>query len=178
MPDSFAIVGFSQGAMLALHMASLGSGGCGVVSLSGMLAWPEAVHEQAAFSRPPVLFIHGEKDPIVPIACMRLAAQTMNAAGFATGMLERGGLEHNIDAVGIRETVNFLRAQLRAFPDGENPDADSSSARSRAASAGMGLGAAAQGNARTPTSARRQDAPNSGVGDPQAKAQSARRSDN
>ena len=65
-PKALALVGFSQGAMMALHVAPRRPQAiAGVVAISGRLLAPEALAAEALV-KPPVLLIHGDQDPVVP----------------------------------------------------------------------------------------------------------------
>ncbi|MDP4032278.1 MAG: dienelactone hydrolase family protein, partial [Pseudorhodobacter sp.] len=71
--EALALVGFSQGSMLCLHIAPRRKRAlAGVVSFSGRLLVPERLAAEARV-KPPVLLIHGDADPMVPFADMALA---------------------------------------------------------------------------------------------------------
>ncbi|MGB5837416.1 MAG: dienelactone hydrolase family protein, partial [Albidovulum sp.] len=73
--DRLAIVGFSQGTMMALHVIPRRAVPvAGVVGFSGRLLQPEKLKAEA-LSKPPVLLVHGDADPMVPFADMGLAGQ-------------------------------------------------------------------------------------------------------
>ena len=68
-----AVVGFSQGTMMALQVGlhrrrTL----AGIVGYSGMLA-DEAGLADPAITRPPILLIHGDADPMIPVAAFHQA---------------------------------------------------------------------------------------------------------
>src|SRR5947209_19448576 len=72
LPSSaLALVGFSQGTMLALHVGLRRTAApFAIVGYSGLLAEPaQAAAENVATeikSRPPVLLIHGDRDDLIP----------------------------------------------------------------------------------------------------------------
>jgi phospholipase/carboxylesterase len=72
--DRLALVGFSQGTMMALHIGPRRTRQlAGIVGFSGMLADPEALASEVK-TKPPVLLIHGAADPTLPVAAIpRLA---------------------------------------------------------------------------------------------------------
>ncbi|HET6518727.1 MAG TPA: alpha/beta fold hydrolase [Geminicoccaceae bacterium] len=109
-----ALVGFSQGTMMALYTALRRPRACaGVVGYSGALIGAEALPTEAR-SRPPVLLIHGDADEIVPAAALDLAVQGLRAAEISVQWRLRPGLPHAIDPDGIACGAAFLQA---AFAD-------------------------------------------------------------
>ncbi len=65
-PDRMVLVGFSQGTMMALHVAPRRDVAvAGVVGFSGRLLTPEVLAEEARV-KPPVLLIHGDQDEVCP----------------------------------------------------------------------------------------------------------------
>lgn len=107
-----ALVGFSQGTMMALHVALRRKApiAC-VLGYSGLLVAPEALGAEIR-SRPPVLLVHGEDDPVVPFANMAVAEQTLRAQGVAVQSQPCPGLDHGIDEAGIAAGAAFLGQAL------------------------------------------------------------------
>jgi phospholipase/carboxylesterase len=106
---ALALVGFSQGTMMALHVAPRRSPGPGaVVGFSGALVAPERLPREAV-SRPPVLLVHGDADEVVPVESMFAAVHALQAAEIPVQWLVRPGLGHAIDPVGIEAAGRFLR---------------------------------------------------------------------
>lgn len=111
--DRLAFVGFSQGTMMALYVALRRPRACaGVVGYSGALIGADALPLEAK-SKPPVLLVHGEADPIVPFQAMAAAAAGLKAAGIPVETLARPGLPHSIDDEGLRRGGAFLAQRLR-----------------------------------------------------------------
>lgn len=68
-----AIVGFSQGTMMALHVGLRRKQPvAAIVGYSGMLTGAAELRHDIQ-SRPPVLLVHGSHDPIVPVAALHTA---------------------------------------------------------------------------------------------------------
>ena len=111
-PDRLALVGFSQGAMMALDRAlRLPEGQRAIVGFSGMVA--SAIKSPvAAGSRPPILLIHGTADPVVPFASLAGAEAVLAAAGFPVETMTRPGLGHGIDREGAERAAAFLAGRL------------------------------------------------------------------
>ncbi|SDB22944.1 alpha/beta hydrolase [Bauldia litoralis] len=109
---NLALVGFSQGAMMALHVGPRRPAPiAGIVSYSGMLAGPERLAEEAV-GKPPVLLVHGDADPIVPVMALHGAVPALAEAGFAAEWHVSPGLEHGIDGAGLQLGAAFLRRVL------------------------------------------------------------------
>jgi phospholipase/carboxylesterase len=112
LPDALALVGFSQGAMMCLHLAPRREMpvAC-VVAISGRLLKPERLAQQTV-SRPPVLLIHGDQDPVVPFQDMALAGNALLEAGFPTFGHVMKGTGHGIAPDGLGVAVQFLAERL------------------------------------------------------------------
>lgn len=109
---ALALVGFSQGAMMALHVAPRRAAPlAGVVAVSGRLMAPERLVAEAA-SRPPVLVMHGDQDEVVPFAEMAAAGEALVAAGFETYGHVMKGAGHGIAPDGLSVALAFLRDRL------------------------------------------------------------------
>jgi phospholipase/carboxylesterase len=110
--EALALVGFSQGTMLALHVGPRRKGRiAGIVGYSGLLPDPEFLtHEMR--HRPPVLLVHGEADPLIPAMATYAAVQVLGQAGFQVEWHIRPGLEHGIDEEGLTLGADFLRRVL------------------------------------------------------------------
>ena len=105
-----ALVGFSQGTMMALYVAPRRPRPCAaVLGHSGALIGAETLPAEAR-SRPPVLLIHGDADDIVPVRALDLAVRGLQAAEIPAQWRVRPGLPHAIDPDGIRCGAAFLEA--------------------------------------------------------------------
>lgn len=109
---ALALVGFSQGTMVALG-AGLARREriAGIVGFSGMLAGaaPAPVSADRAL---PILLVHGEADQVIPAEATRIAADMLGAAGHAVEWHLRPNLPHGIDAEGMIMAAEFLRRVL------------------------------------------------------------------
>jgi phospholipase/carboxylesterase len=107
-----ALVGFSQGTMMALHVGPRRKGGiAGIVGYSGLLAGPEYLAAEAAH-KPPILLVHGEADPLIPVVALHAAAPVLGAAGLSVEWHVSPGLGHGIDPEGLTLGAEFLRRVL------------------------------------------------------------------
>ncbi len=111
-PEKLALVGFSQGAMMALHTGlRRAAAPAGVVAFSGALVGPE--HLAEATARPPVLLLHGTHDEVVPFEALIQALEGFTKAGMAAEFHFGHGLGHGIDGEGLRHAGEFLAAAFR-----------------------------------------------------------------
>ncbi|MCC1480595.1 alpha/beta hydrolase [Roseibaca sp. Y0-43] len=111
-PDALALVGFSQGTMLSLHVAPRRAQPVGaLVGFSGRLLAPELLGAET-ISRPPVLLVHGDQDDVVPVASMPEAADALVAEGFETYSHISKGTAHGIAHDGLSLALSFLRDKL------------------------------------------------------------------
>lgn len=107
-----ALIGFSQGTMMALHVAPRRAEAlAGVVGFSGALMEPPLFAAEIR-SHPPVCLIHGTADEVVPFASMAVAQSALATAGITAETHARPGLGHGIDEEGIALTVEFLKRVL------------------------------------------------------------------
>jgi phospholipase/carboxylesterase len=109
--SDLALVGFSQGTMMALHVGPTRSTAlAGIVGYSGMLADASAL--AAARTKPPVLLIHGDADPMIPVTAFHQAKTALEAAGFGVESQVSRGLAHSIDMPGLQLGGAFLKRVL------------------------------------------------------------------
>jgi phospholipase/carboxylesterase len=111
-PDVYALVGFSQGAMMVLF-AGLRRPvpPLAILAYSGALIAPSSLVCELA-NRAPVLLVHGEADDVVLAARSREAEAALAAAGVPVESTFVPGLGHGIDETGISVGALFLQ---RAF---------------------------------------------------------------
>lgn len=113
-PERLALVGFSQGTMMALEVAPRRFRQlAGVVGFSGRFLDPDTLAPNVA-TRPPILLAHGDQDPVVPFANMTIAADTLAAAGFQVQTHAMKGTPHGISPDGVTVARQFLHGLLVA----------------------------------------------------------------
>jgi phospholipase/carboxylesterase len=107
-----ALVGFSQGAMMALHAGPLRPRQlAGIIGYSGLLADPAALIKTTV-QTPPVLLVHGDRDDVIPVAAIFSAAQGLAAAGIPLEWHISPGVPHGIGPDGLDLGLYFLRSVL------------------------------------------------------------------
>ena len=111
-PEALALVGFSQGTMMSLHIAPRRPAPiAALVGFSGRLLSPETLADEAR-SKMPVLLIHGDADPMVPVQSLPEAADALVKAGFEAYTHICKGLGHSIDNEGLSLALGFLKDKL------------------------------------------------------------------
>jgi phospholipase/carboxylesterase len=110
-PQHMALVGFSQGAMMALHVGLRRPNGLGaIVSYSGMVLGPEHLDEISC--KPPVFLAHGSIDDVVPFAVMAPSSEALMEAGIDVSGYVEQGVGHGIDGEAAWLGAEFLKKQL------------------------------------------------------------------
>jgi phospholipase/carboxylesterase len=111
--DALALVGFSQGTMLALHIGlRRRNAPAAIVGYSGLLVLPPGPGSDGfaaeISARPPVLLVHGDLDDLIPAQALFQAAQGLAALGVPVQWHLSAGVGHGIDAEGLRHGGEFL----------------------------------------------------------------------
>src|ERR1700731_1319499 len=118
-PSALALVGFSQGTMMALHVGlRRATAPFAIVGYSGVLVAPfGAKPEKLAGeikSRPPVLLIHGDRDELIPVDALFQSAAGLASLGIPVEWHMSLGVGHGIDQEGLRHGGEFLARRLTA----------------------------------------------------------------
>lgn len=111
-PSQVALVGFSQGTMMALHVAPRRAQAlAAVLGYSGAMIGEELLPRQI-ITKPPVHLIHGDADDVVPFRSMAMAAAALSRAGIDVTTAARPRLGHGIDPEGLMQGGAFLAEQF------------------------------------------------------------------
>jgi phospholipase/carboxylesterase len=107
------LVGFSQGAMMALHVGlRRPRAPAAIVAFSGLLVGGEHLGEAKARSPrgepPPILLVHGDQDPMIPVDALFVAMNELAAAEIPNQWHLSMGVGHGIDAGALRHGGLFL----------------------------------------------------------------------
>ncbi|WP_397544359.1 dienelactone hydrolase family protein [Roseovarius salis] len=113
LPEQVVLFGFSQGTMMALHVAPRRDDEmAGIVGFSGRLLSPDLLKEEVQ-SRPPVMLIHGDQDDVVPPQSLPEAAEALQAAGWKDVYAHvMKGTAHGIAQDGLEVALAFMRDKL------------------------------------------------------------------
>ncbi|HEX4767401.1 MAG TPA: PHB depolymerase family esterase [Lichenihabitans sp.] len=109
-----ALVGFSQGTMMALHVGlRRARPPAGILGYSGVLVGAEHLGEAAASpgtgrKPPPVLLVHGDADNVIPVEALFTSAESLGKAEVPTQWHLSFGVAHGIDQGGLKHGGQFL----------------------------------------------------------------------
>lgn len=107
---NLALVGFSQGTMMALQTGLTRETACaGVLGFSGAY-YPDPLTQTR--SKPPVSLIHGDADMVLSLEYFHNAVENLNAQGIQPETHIRPFLGHGIDPVGLQLGTAFLKKVL------------------------------------------------------------------
>jgi phospholipase/carboxylesterase len=118
LPDSaLALVGFSQGTMMALHVGlRRARAPAAILGYSGVLVGPEYLSEAKARTPkgepPPVLLVHGEADEMIPVDALFQSAEDLGKADIPTQWHLSRGVGHGIDGGGLMHGGMFLASSF------------------------------------------------------------------
>ncbi len=116
-PDRLALVGFSQGTMMALHTGLRRAiSPAAILGYSGVLVGPE--HLAEATGNPKLLLVHGDRDEVIPLDALFMSADALGKAEIPCQWHLSFGIGHGIDGGGLRHGGLFLAQSLY----GRTPD--------------------------------------------------------
>ncbi|MEO1918223.1 MAG: prolyl oligopeptidase family serine peptidase [Paracoccaceae bacterium] len=111
-PERTIIFGFSQGAMMALHVGPRREMAfAGIVGFSGRLLEPGLLEAEMQ-SKPPILLVHGDSDDMVPPAVLPEAADALVKAGFEVYTHISKNTGHGIAPDGLNMALRFIKMKL------------------------------------------------------------------
>lgn len=106
--SQLALVGFSQGTMMALHTGLRRTiPPAAILGYSGVLAGPEHLQAEVR-TTPPILLVHGEADDVIPANALFGSAEALAKAGIPCAWHLSPGMPHTIDQDGLRLGGAFL----------------------------------------------------------------------
>jgi len=112
-PSALALVGFSQGTMMALHVGlRRAAAPAAIVGYSGLFVLPnngapESVAKEIT-ARPPVLLVHGDQDELIPPQALNFSTQALAELEVPVEWHMSTGVGHGIDGEGLRHGGAFL----------------------------------------------------------------------
>lgn len=108
--DRVALVGVSQGAIMALDGVASGRWKVGaLVTFAGLLPLPPT----SSSPQTRILMMHGSADKTIPPAATSVAASQLESAGFNVVSKIYPGVGHTISSEEARDAVNFLRDRFK-----------------------------------------------------------------
>lgn len=109
-PENLALVGFSQGTMLALELMFHIPGIRSIIGYSGAFYPPVAKLLESPL--PQVFLSHGDFDTVVPFAAFKEAERQLSLFNIHPTTHVSSGLGHSIDMEGIRLGGDFLKGSF------------------------------------------------------------------
>src|SRR5215469_18416226 len=111
-PRALALVGFSQGTMMALHVGlRRPAAPAAIIGYSGLLALPSedpAAVKLDIRARPPILLVHGEADDLIPAEALFASAESLARLEIPVEWHLSLRVGHGIDGEGMRHGGEFL----------------------------------------------------------------------
>jgi phospholipase/carboxylesterase len=119
-PSALALVGFSQGTMMSLHVGLRRAvPPAAIVGYSGMLILQGDTdvegYKPQIRARPPLLLIHGDRDELIPVDALFHSTQALAALEVPVEWHISAGIGHGIDPEGLRQGGDFLARRFRAL---------------------------------------------------------------
>ena len=116
-PSALALVGFSQGTMMALHVGlRRATAPAALVGYSGMLVLKGDKdidgYRPEIRARPPVLLVHGDADEVVPVDALFHSTDALAKLDVPVEWHLSAGVGHGIDGEGLRHGGQFLARRL------------------------------------------------------------------
>ena len=109
-----ALVGFSQGTMMALHVGlSRPNPVAGILGYSGAIASGEVLSPLIK-NKPPIQLVHGDMDQMIPSGAMDSAATFLRGEGLEVETHLSPGVGHGIAPDGIEIGTAFLHKVLNS----------------------------------------------------------------
>ena len=111
--SALALVGFSQGTMMALHagLRRARAPAC-ILGYSGTLVGPEHLAEATARradgSPPPILLVHGDSDDVIPADALFVSSDDLAKADIPCQWHLSRGVGHGIDEAGLLHGGLFI----------------------------------------------------------------------
>ncbi|MDB5614844.1 MAG: Phospholipase/carboxylesterase [Devosia sp.] len=108
LPENTILAGFSQGAMMALHVGlSLETPLMGIIAFSGAFLPPDGFDEPAR-AKTPVCIIHGDMDDVVSPDFSADADEVLRLAGYDVSYHVSEGVSHGIAPDGLEFATQFI----------------------------------------------------------------------
>ena len=113
-PESLALIGFSQGTMMAMHVGLRRTPAIGaIVGYSGALLGADNLQKDLR-SAPPLLLVHGSADDVVPVTALSQMQRALDAQDIAYSAHIVPDHGHGIEQMGATLGRAFLQQNLIA----------------------------------------------------------------
>ncbi|PNG26737.1 alpha/beta hydrolase [Methylocella silvestris] len=115
--SKLALVGFSQGTMMALHVGlRRARSPAAILGYSGEVVGPEHLQEAVAakgMKPPSILLVHGSEDDVISPEALFLSAEALSGANVPCQWHFSSGLGHGIDGPGLKHGGLFLASSFK-----------------------------------------------------------------
>ncbi len=110
--DRVALLGFSQGTMMSLHVGLRRPQAIGaILGFSGALSAADKLAAEIK-TKPPVALVHGAADPVIPVRATLETEKVLTSVGVPCQTMIIPGLQHGIDNAGFNFGAQFLKAHI------------------------------------------------------------------
>ena len=109
--SKLALVGFSQGTMMALHVGLRRKKPlAAILGYSGILIGPEHLKDARAElgAPPPILLVHGDEDQVIPVEALFVSSEKLAENDIPVQWHMSPQLGHGIDNAGLKHGGQFL----------------------------------------------------------------------
>jgi len=107
------LIGFSQGAMMSLEVGlMLDESLRGIISFSGGLPAPKIMAKELK-SKPPICFVHGGNDDVVPVGMSVVSNKALKEAGVETCFHISPPAGHTIAMDGLEFASDFIKKIIK-----------------------------------------------------------------
>ncbi len=114
-PENIIVAGFSQGGVIALHLATRSQHPfAGVMALSTYMCEPHTLGQEASPSNrlTPFFFGHGQFDDVVPLVMGEAAKKTLEENGF-NASFHTYGMQHSVCLEELNDIRHFIIQHLK-----------------------------------------------------------------
>lgn len=107
-PERLALIGFSQGTIMSLHVGLRRAQKIGaILGFSGALSAADKLPGEIK-TRPPVALVHGAEDPVIPVRATVETEKVLKDLDVPVQSMIVPGLQHGIDNAGANFGAAFL----------------------------------------------------------------------
>lgn len=111
-PERLALLGFSQGTILSLHVGLRRTQRLGaILGYSGALSAADRLPAEIK-SKPPVALVHGAADPVIPARASLETEKVLKDLDVPCQSMIIPGLQHGIDNTGANVGAQFLKGHI------------------------------------------------------------------
>ncbi len=107
--DNINLIGFSQGAILALEMIYYANFSH-IISYSGLFAFGS--QRKTPYTDTKVLLVHGDDDMVVPYTNLKMSSESLGMIGIQPTTLTCHNIGHSISQEGFAKGISFILDQI------------------------------------------------------------------